>query len=121
MSMCMLYVYFINLCYFIKVPLGVQLKNEMYLTEMCSVLDSFTKYVPIKESSKSIQINDKSYTYDDTKLIQLMLFGDQLTAARVRGAAQLRSSQTEAKDTLQGFVPVIADWHSKICLVEVCY
>ena len=51
---------------FIKVPLGVQLKNEMHLTEMCSVLDSFTKYVPIQESSKTIQINDKSYTYDDT-------------------------------------------------------
>ena len=92
----------------------------MYLTEMCSMLDSFIKYVPIEESSKTLQIDDESYNYDDTKLIQLMLFGDQLTAARVRGATQLRDSQTKAKDTLQGFVPVIADWHSRICLVEVC-
>lgn len=92
----------------------------MYLTEMCSMLDSFTKYVPIDESSKTIEINDKLYTYDDTKLIQLMSFGDQLTVARIRGAAQLRDSQTEAKDTLQAFIPIIANWHSRICLVEVC-
>lgn len=30
---------------FFQVPLGVQLKNEMYLTDMCSVLDSFNACV----------------------------------------------------------------------------
>ena len=87
---------------------------------MCAVLDSFTTYVPMQESSKTLKMNGKSYTYDDTKLIQLLIFGDQLTVARIRGIEQLRDCQVEAKDTLQGFVAVIADWHSQICLVELC-
>ena len=105
--------------FLIKVPLGIQLKNEIYLTEMCDVLDNFTTYVPMQESSKTLEMNGKSYTYDDTKLIQLLIFGDQLTVARIRGAEQLRDCQVEAKDTLQEFVAVIADCHSRICLVEV--
>ena len=80
-----------------KVPLGVQLKNEMYLTEMCDVLDSFTKYVPME------------------------VFGDQLTVARVRGASMLRDPQLGKKDTLKAYVPTIADWHTRIILLEVSY
>ena len=106
--------------FLIKVPLGIQLKNEMYLTEMCAVLDSFSTYVPLQESSKTLEMNGKSYTYDDIKLIQLLIFGDQLTVACICDAEQLRDCQVEAKDTLQGFVAIIADWHSRICLVEVC-
>ena len=51
------------------------------------------------------------YCYDDTKLIQLLLFGDQFTMARACSASQLRNIRANIKDTLQGFVPVIADWH----------
>ena len=103
---------------FFQLPLGVQLKNEMYLTDMCSVLDSFNAYVPMEESTKCIEVAGDLYFYDDTKLVQLLLFGDQLTVARARSASKLRDTQTEAKDTLQGFVPVIADWHTRICLLE---
>lgn len=44
--------------------------------------------------------------------------GDQLTVARARSASQLRDNQINARDTLQGFVPVIADWHTQMCLLE---
>ena len=104
----------------LQVPIGVQLKNEIYLTEMCSILDSFNVYVPMEESQKCVEVNGQMYYYDDTKLTQLFLFGDQLTVARAHSATQLRDSHTNTKDTLQGFVPVIADWHSRICLLEVC-
>ena len=53
----------------------------MYLTDMCSVLDSFNAYVPLEESTNCIEVAGDLYFYDDTKLIQLLLFGDQLTAA----------------------------------------
>ena len=85
---------------------------------MCSVLDSFNAYVPMKESTKCVEVNGEIYFYDDTKLIQLLLFGDQLTVARARSASQLRDTHTNTRDTLQGFVPVIADWHTRICLLE---
>ena len=44
---------------------------------MCSVLDSFNAYVPMEESTKCVEVNGEIYFYDDTKLIQLLLFGDQ--------------------------------------------
>ena len=97
-----------------QIPLGVQLKNEMYVTDMYSVLDSFnayTLYVPMEESTKCIEVAGDLYFYDDTKLVQL-LFGDQFIVAQARSASKLRDTHTKAKNTLQGFVPVIADWHT---------
>ena len=104
----------------IKVPLGVQFKNELYLADMCAVLENFNCYVPTEIHTKSVEINGKQYFYDDSKLIQLLLFGDQLTVARARGALQLRDPQITAQDTLKGYVPTIADWHTRICFLEVC-
>ena len=52
------------------------------------------------------------------KLIQLRLFGDQLTVACAKSASKLCDTQTKAKNTLQGFVPVIADWRTRTCLLE---
>ena len=100
-------------------PLGVQLKNQIYLTDMYSVLDSFNAYVPMEESTKCIEVVEDLYFYDDMKLIQLPLFGDQLTVACAKSASKLCDIQTKAKNTLQRFVPVIADWHTQTCLLEV--
>ena len=97
----------------------MQLKNEIYLTDMCSVLESFNKYVPMRELAKSVKVDGELYQYDDTEMTQLLLFGDQLTVARARSASLLRDPQTVAKDSLKGFVPVIVDWHTRICLLEV--
>ena len=52
----------------------VQLKNEMYLTEMCSLIVLLSMYCTDRRVSKTLQIDDILYTYVDTKLIQLMLF-----------------------------------------------
>ena len=104
-----------------KVPLGVQLKNEMYLTEICDVLDSFTKHVPMEVCTNRLEVKGNIYTYDNTKMIQLLLFGNQLTVARVWGASMLRDPQLGKKDILKAYVPTIADWHTRIILLEVSY
>lgn len=91
----------------------------MYLTEMCDVLDSFSKYVPTKVSTRYLEVKGNTYSYDDTKMIQLLMFGDQLTVARARSASMLRDSQLSRKDAQKGYVPTISDWHSRICLLEV--
>ena len=70
----------------------------------------------MRELAKSIEVDGELYQYDDT---QLLLFGDQLTVAQARSALMLRDPQTVAKDSLKGFVPVIVDWHTRICLLEV--
>lgn len=48
-----------------------------------------------------------------------MLYGDQLTVACVRGAAALRSLHKTRLDRLEGYVPAIGDWHTRLCLVTV--
>ena len=45
---------------------------------------------------------------------------DQLTVARIRGAATLRSSDLNEEKQLKGFVEVVSDWHTRLCLVTVC-
>ena len=64
----------------IKVPLGMQLKNEAKLEHMAEILDGQNDYVPIQQ-------------HDSVTLVPHIVFGNQLTIAQVRGAAMLRKSR----------------------------
>ena len=99
----------------------MQLKNEAYLVDMADIMDSFNQYVPSEESITNLNLNGVEYTYDNSKLMQILFFGDQLTVARARGAATLREPQKKCLDRLEGFVPAIADWHARMCLLQVCF
>ena len=59
---------------------------------MCSILDAHNKYIPIHEHIEVMTSNGKQGTVDKSKVIQVILFGDQLTVDRVRGAMSLRRS-----------------------------
>ena len=50
-----------------------------------------------------------------------MFGGDQLTVARIRGTQALRNTQDKASDHLQGLIPVVEDWHSRMPLVDVSW
>lgn len=43
-----------------------------------------------------------------------------LTAARARGSKDIRTNSIRGKDRLDGIVPVVEDWHAKVCFLEVC-
>jgi len=44
----------------------------------------------------------------------LFLFGDQLTAARIRSAAVIRNTTDHGLlEKFEGFTPAIADWHAR--------
>ena len=58
--------------YFLKVPLGIQLKNEANLKDIADILDSLNDYVPVQSSSG---INEM--------LIPWIVFGDQMTVAQM--------------------------------------
>ena len=100
-------------------PLGVQLYNENKLNEMTQILLGLNKYVPVYDTETSIEIDGKMYTQSATELSPRLLFGDQLTSARVRGAAALRSFHKTSLDCLEGHIPVTSDWHARLCLVTV--
>jgi len=64
-------------------------------------------------------VEGKNYTVDDSRLIRILLFGDQLTAVRARGAIVLRDDDTSALHRLEGFVPAVADCYARMCLLQV--
>ena len=45
--------------------------------------------------------------------------GDQLTKARARGAKKTRMNSTSAEQRLDGLIPCVEDWHTKLVLIEV--
>ena len=99
--------------------MGVQLNNENKLKEMVEILLGLNKYVPVEHTERTVEINGTCVTQPITELWPRMLFGDQLTAARVRGAAALRSWHKTTLDRLEGHVPATSDWHARLCLVTV--
>ncbi|KAL5482242.1 hypothetical protein EMCRGX_G022542 [Ephydatia muelleri] len=74
------------------VPLGVMLNNENVLGDMIDILDGLHRYIP--------------------------LGGDQLTIARIRGSQSILSNSDNGEER---FVPVIEDWHTKMCFMEVIW
>ena len=57
--------------------------NENKLNEMPKILLGLNKYVPVHATEKTIEINGNVYTQPATELSPRLLFGDQLTSARV--------------------------------------
>ena len=100
--------------------MGVLLHNENKLDEMSKILDHLMKFVPTLPKEGEISLPDASkVTFDDTRFFKILLGGDQLTAARVRGTQALRVTQDKACDRLHGLIPVVEDWHSRMALVDV--
>ena len=52
---------------------------------------------------------------------QVLIGGDQLTVARIRSAQAARLNSESGSGQLRGFLPVVEDWHARLCLMEVCY
>lgn len=88
---------------------------------MANILEEFhEKYVPTVPAEGSVTLPDGSTrTYDDTKFHKLLFGGDQLTVARARGAAELRSLNAKCVHRLEGLTPVVEDWHARMTLMKV--
>ena len=76
---------------------------------MAEILDALGTYLPKK------CLPDVGEIYK----IPRVIYGDQLTVARIRGAVTLRSSDIVEEKKLNGFTEAISDWHTRLCLVTV--
>ena len=100
--------------------MGVQLKNENKLEEMADILEEFHKYVPNHASEGNIVLPDgHTRNFDNTLFHKLLVGGDQLTVARVRGATALRSALSKSIHHLACVTPVVEDWHARMTLMKV--
>lgn len=104
-----------------QVPLGVQLLNENKLDEMAKILEQFhTRYVPTNPSQETLTLGDgTTRSIDRTEFHKLLMGGDQLTVARVRGTTALRMTHDTHLERLGGVVPVVEDWHGRLTFMKV--
>ena len=89
--------------------------NENKGDEMIKILQYLQRYIPTKDIPSQ---HESSF---DVLQHALLLGGDQLTVARIRGAQIAMCNGSNAVKSLEGFIPVIQDWHAKVVLLEVWY
>ena len=63
--------------------------------------------------------NGTTITFDDTRLWEVLFGGDQLTVARIRGTQTLRDTEESPGDRLEGVIPVVEDWHTRMTFLRV--
>ena len=61
----------------------------------------------------------RTVTQPISTLNSLLFSGDQLTAARIRGAQEGKCNSVTASKQFEGLIPVIEDWHTKVIVPEV--
>ena len=104
-----------------QVPLGVQLHNENKLNEMAQILVALNKYVPTENTEVSMEVNGTTYVQQEARVWLRIIFGDQPTSARVRGAVALCCFHKTSLTRLDGYVAATRDWHAELCLVTVSF
>ena len=108
------------ICINMQVPLGIQLLSENNLNDMSKLLENFHKLVPTHDKEGHLTLpNGEMLDFDDTSFFTVLLGGDQLTVARARGAQAMRASHDRPSDRLEGIIPVVEDWHSRMTLMRV--
>ena len=77
-------------------------------------------FVPTLPSQGQLTLpNGSRIEFDNTSFSNILLDGDQLTVARVRGTQALHQSEDKAADRLEGVIPVCEDWHVRMSLMKV--
>ena len=106
----------------LQVPLGIVLHNENKGDEMVKIMYHMQQYVPAVEYSNECYIPStmESVTTPAAALHKKLFGGDQLTAARIRGAQAAMCNGQTALKRLEGVIPVVEDWHTEVLLYEVC-
>ena len=67
----------------------------------------------------SVSLSDNPISISKTQMEKFLFGGDQLTVARARAAKKTRINSTSSDKCLDGLIPCIEDWHTKLALIEV--
>ena len=96
------------------------LLNENKLEDMSKILEHYMKLVPsLSAEGKYTLSNGEVISFDDTRFWEVLFGGDQLTVARIRGTQALRDTEETALNRLQGIVPIVEDWHTRMTFLKV--
>jgi len=97
------------------------MKNENKLDEMVSILDALHEYVPTSISSMELYTEgqEEPDVIEVDNFHHILFGGDQVTVVRALSGQAVRANSENQRKRLQGFVPTIEDWHTKMCFMEV--
>lgn len=84
--------------------------NENKGDEMIKIMSHVHQFVPVVECEQEVDVGDDRTTSQPMSLLHPVLFGgDQLTAARIRGAQEAKCNSITASKRFDGLIPVIED------------
>lgn len=84
------------------------------------IIEKMQKYVPKQDIVEStILPNGDIKRSNSQDMWEVLVGGDQLTAARIRGAQSIRINSHDALSKLRGVHPVVEDWHARLTLLKV--
>lgn len=82
------------------------------INEAC--MHVYDRYIPVQEYTEDKFISTSEIvTVVKANYHKILFGGDQLTAARMRNAQKSRLNSDLPKNTLDGIIPVVEDWHIK--------
>ena len=98
--------------------------SEIKYEDMIKCLEDIQVYVPSTDIEREVTVPNKSgpdtvMKIRDQQHKMTLVGGDQLTVARMRGAQRIRGNSETSQQRLDGFLPVVEDWHAKMCFLEV--
>ena len=96
--------YIIMKCYLKLCVVGVILKNENKANEMIDILSELHQYIPSFDYGENLYElpSGHSLKVPQTKVKRILIGGDKLTAARVRGERNLEHTGCQQQLVLKG-------------------
>ena len=95
--------------------MGILLFNENKIEEMTKIMQIIhSNYVPTNEWKEDCTINGTEISIPKACVHPILFGGDQLTAARARGAKRAKGNSITASSRLDGLIPVAEDWHTRL-------
>lgn len=104
-----------------QVPLGIIMKNETKLDDMVQIMNTLQQYVPATEETAVVQVEGEDIPFEMKvqRFHSILFAGDQLTVARARSARAVCMNSASGSGQIKGLIPVVSDWHAKLCLLVV--
>ncbi|KAL5497630.1 hypothetical protein EMCRGX_G014138 [Ephydatia muelleri] len=92
----------------------IQHKHSRNMSQKSTVTTSTQSYDTCAEDggTRTVDVTTNHFSH-------ILLGGDQLTVARVRGSQGALLNSDSSIERVEGFVPVIEDWHTKICYMKL--
>lgn len=106
----------------LQVPLGILFKNENKGEDMVDIVTHVHQYVPFIEYTAVHTFEDNSQSIPIVRAVMYpIVFGDQLTTARIRAAQKHRCNADTPVKRLLGVRAMSEDWHTKLTVMEVTH